>query len=303
MKFFGQTNTSTPNQNGYTTVPVSGFIVEDIDSTKLDPFGTSYMVTIDGKIDLQALINEVKVIDQLGQTTVLYIESVDILPDPMELGKCYVSSKPGFQNTIYLSLAYANYKIQYKLGIVSSVLTVENMNAIMPIGKFVLSMFPNEQSKYLKLCNGQTLNIVDYPETAQLIQQTPGLSSILNLTSTTFNMPNLQNVYPLLINEVSGINSIIPGSTESRTSIPKAGFKAPHTHNFTGSNSENGKRNDSAGVTGPRPNQGSTTRTTTTATPSLNFDQFQSVDDSKFKVTETFGGGPYAPMYTFMVVR
>lgn len=305
MQPFSKSDTSTPNTQGFNIIPEAGYINDTLTPDKTSPFGDSYQLGVYGIINQQATdINEVIVIDTVGTETPLEIIYVQLLPSVLEVGKCYISSISGFGGTIYFSNSYSNFDIKYKFGIIATTITVDMFNVMLPVAKIFTKIIPTEFSPYEKICNGQEIDPNVYPIYNQEIRKVPALKDKLWFDNGTLKVPDYNLAVMLLSHTGSTLDNVPVGIENPVSYMAKAGFRtASKNININISNDSNGKKNDSAGVTGPRANQGMRTVNFNIPQLDLNFNSFMAQDPSKVKVTNSTIMPPSAPLYPFIIVR
>lgn len=184
------------------------------------------------------------------------------------------------------------------------------INLLLMPGKIGFSVFPAVNTKYSTLCDGKTIPRNGYPLYTQRVLATPGLADILVRPDDPVDeirVPNYKDVMPLLYTGASDISAIIPGGTFNKSTIARAGFIIPHTHGYQRTNKNNGKKNDSAGVTGPRPNDGAFDDNTGGANLSGSaenaFNDFIAKNADKVVAHDWFNAPPYCPLYPYIIIR
>lgn len=303
MKAFSRSDTSTPNVQGFNTIPTVGYINDTLSSEKQSPFGDTYQINVYGIINQQATdINEVIVIDNLGSETPLQIVYVDLLPSELDNDKCYISNKSGFGGTIYFGSVYSNYDVKYKFGIIATTITVDMFNVMLPVGKIFTKIIPTEFSTYEKICNGQEIDPNVYPGYNAEIRKISNLEGVLWFADGRIKVPTYEQVVPLLTYQGTILDSAVIGSTNIYSYIPKAGFKTlTSSTNGIATNSNNRQGYNTIGS--PKNRNGGTKKQKITI-PSLSpdFNHFTSYS-GRVKVSDDRVMPPNAPLYPFIIVR
>lgn len=307
MQLFGAVNTSIPGQNGFTVLPSAGYFSQKLSGANVAPIGDNLVLTTDYIIsEIGGSSNEIYAVDSAGLQVRLEPVFATSLPSSLQQGKAYICTLPGFGSSMYFSPLYLNYEIRYKIACYASVVSTEMLNVLLAPGKITFKIFGTPENKFETLCDGKLLEINEYPLYAERVLKTPGLLEKLGGDgTTTVGVPNFKDVFPLLVTGASDITALIPGTTETRSTVPKAAYIISHTHQYGKSNYTNGKKNDAAGVTGPSPNQGGSNQQTggVQIAGSGLFDNFIAAQPDKIVQHEWLNAPPYGVLYPFITIR
>lgn len=223
--FFGPTATSSPNNAGFTRIPTSGFFLEVLNASKQDPNSGNLLVITDHVIATNAgTANDFSIIEG-GTDEPLEVIFVDTLPAILDRGKAYISTKSGFQSAIYLSPSYINQQFKYSLGAYASTASAVFMRSALPVGHIYGKVF-NIETKYEKLCDGQLLQIHDYPVYADACLRTGLLFGGDGIT--TVGVPSAEDVMPSFYvpGKSTGERSVEAGQIKRKINYPR--LAAPH---------------------------------------------------------------------------
>lgn len=315
MKFIGAINISTPDVPGTYTYPPNGVMSIKLDATHSSPtgqelaIGTPYIIS-----QLGGSTNQAKIIK--GSSTLpLQIVFVDTLPSILDTTKAYICTKEGYRSAFYLSPLHLNATFEYRIAASASIVSVNMLNAMFPVGDIKSLMFRVTNNIYLKPCDGTTglLRVQEYPEYTALVKKAGILSIVGGDGISTIGVPDLTNVSPMwiglrnvgdLINGIPNTKDLLVGDKFEKSTMAKVGFNT-HGRNVNNgkSNDSNGKRNDAAGHTGPRPNQGMQNYNFNIPALAPNFDSPAIADTSKVQIADDIIAPPFAPMYPHIMVR
>ena len=303
MQLFGAVNTSIPGQNGFTVLPSAGYFSQKLSSANAAPIGDNLVLTTDYIIsEIGGSNNEIYAVDSSGSQVRLEPVFAASLPSPLQQGKAYICTLPGFGSSMYFSPLYLNYTIQYKIACYTSVVSTEMLNVLLAPGKITFKIVGAPENKFETLCDGKLLQINEYPLYAERVLKTPGLLEKLGGDgTTTVGVPNFKDVFPLLVTGASDITALIPGTTETRSTVPKAAYAYPHTHNYQIGAGKNPPFIRDAFGNQPLMNTQNANTGNTRAVP--NFNDLVAAQPDKIVQHEWLNAPPYGVLYPFITIR
>ena len=313
MKFIGATNVSTPNVQGTYTYPPNGVVKVLLTAGQSSPTGQELVVGTPYIISqLGGEINEATIINGESKTP-LQIVFVDTLPSVLENSKAYICTKEGYRSTFYLSTMHLSSTFEYRIAASSSIVSTDMLDAMFPVGEIKSLAFRVDNNPYLKPCDGTVglLRVQEYPEYTAAVLKAGILDIVGGDGISTIGVPNLTNVFPMWIGNIVDLRALIPNTKDllvggkfEISTMAKLGFNTlPSSSSINQPNNRNGKKNDSAGVTGPRPNEGVNTGTSSIPALSPNFDSPNILDPAKVQISDNVIAPPFAPMYPHILIR
>lgn len=303
MQLFGAVNTSIPGRNGFTVLPSAGYFSQKLSGANAAPIGDNLVLTTDYIIsEIGGGSNEIYAVDSSGSQVRLEPVFAASLPSPLQQGKAYICTLPGFGSSMYFSPLYLNYTIRYKIACYASVVSTEMLNALLAPGKITFKIFGAPENKFETLCDGKLLQINEYPLYAECVLKTPGLLEKLGGDgTTTVGVPNFKDVFPLLVTGASDVTALIPGTTENRSTVPKVSYKTQVSGTVASSGINNRKGYNTAGA--PSQFNGGSSSQSINAQGTPNFNDLVAAQPDKIVQHEWLNAPPYGVLYPFITIR